>query len=80
VVILAAAKAAHQRRCVINVDVVKLNVLTSCDVSDSIRVLFRQFRQGFELAAFRPPAGILMRCMPGASQRVLGPLVKLPEG
>ena len=26
------------------------------------------------------PNGILMRCMPGASHMVLGPLVKLPEG
>ena len=31
-------------------------------------------------AAFSPPAGILMRCIPGASHIVFGPLVKSPEG
>jgi hypothetical protein len=31
-------------------------------------------------SAFNPPAGILMRCMPGASHMVLGPLVSVPEG
>ena len=31
-------------------------------------------------AASRPPHGILMRCMPGASHAVSGPLVSSPAG
>ena len=64
-------QAPHQAGRVVNLDVVQLKVLPGGDVGDAVGVFLRQLGQTSSCAAFRPPPGILMRCIPGASHIVV---------
>ena len=65
----------HEVGRIVDVDVVQLHVLARGDVADGVRVLLGHIGETSIWSAFRPPNGILMRCMPGASHTVSTPLV-----
>ena len=67
---------AHQRRRVVDMDEVKLKILARRHVGDAVGIFFGEIGQESPTApAFRPPNGILMRIIPGASHKVSGPLI-----
>ena len=58
----------------------ELNVLTSCDVGDAIRILFREVRQCFELRGVHAPAGYLDALHARGVPKGVGPLGQMSGG
>ncbi len=73
-------QAAHDRGRIVNVHVMKLNVLTSGDVSDSVGVLFRKFRQGFKLRGVQAAGGYLDALHSRSIPEGIRPLGQTPGG